>query len=71
MKGEHLSWVSETRLAWCMYVWPGHKGVQASDEARGQSQAGETRRPLAVPEAHSQALSSFILILGPLGPQSQ
>ena len=37
MKGKHLSWVSETRLAWCMYVWPGHKGVRASDEARGQS----------------------------------
>ena len=35
MKGKHLSWVSETRLAWCVYVWPEHKGIRASDEARG------------------------------------
>ena len=37
MKGEHMSWVSEIRLAWCMYVRPGHKVVQASDEARGRA----------------------------------
>lgn len=63
MKGKHLSWVSETRLAWCVYVWPGHKGVRASDEARGQSPAGET-------EAHSQLCSLLSSYWGHQAPRA-
>ena len=63
MKGKHLSWVSETRLAWCVYVWPGHKGIRASDEARGQSPAGET-------EAHSQLCSLLSSYWGHQAPRA-